>query len=309
MYNFIVERFNWLRDNVTASDAAQRMFYETFFDELLDNSFEPFVFVRADGISGVIPKATAWRDPKNVFGIAVVRYRDPHWYYHAPTLLAAADFADRVLLVRSFKVQEVYRSGITVLATVETVRRETFDISICFNVITTQTDEVSDVIQRYIQLYRPNAARQDTGPDAICRKALNNWRTALAEGDIEDAVLTAHVLAAELRVLGYSPALFLDSGAESRFITANSADFDRDLLFLLNGRPEDQLYLVRQETRLPNNEPVQNRFSFTFTIFVIRFTATSPFNDTEKQISFSQEIFASREVSFEQFLNRYIYLI
>jgi hypothetical protein len=299
MYNFIVERFNWLRDNVTASDAAQRMFYETFFDELLDNSFEPFVFVRADGISGVIPKATARRG-LNIFGIAVVRYRDPHWYFHAPVLLAAADFADRVLLVRSFTVQDVSRFNINVLATVETVRRETFDISICFNVITTQTDEVSNVIQRYIQLCRPNAARQDT--DAICRKALNNWRTALAEGDIEDSVLTAHVLAAELRVRGYSPALFLDSGAESRFITANSADFDRDLLFLLNGRPEDQLYLVRQETRLPNNAPVQNRFSFTF-------TATSPFNDTEKQLSFSQEISASREVSFEQFLNRYIYLI
>lgn len=300
MYKFIGERFNWLRDNVTASDAAQRMFYRTFFDELLDNSFEPFVFVRAEGISGVIPKATARRG-LNSFGIAVVRHRDPHWYYHAPTLLAAADFADRVLLVRSFTVQEVYRSGITVLATVETVRRETFDIAIGFNVITTQTDEVSDVIQRYIQLYCPNAAQQ-TGPDAICRKALNNWRTALAEGDSEDAVLTAHVLAAELRVRGYSPALFLDSGAESRFITANSADFDRDLLFLLNGRPEDQLYLVRQETRLPNNEPMQNRFSFTF-------IATNPFNDTEKQLSFSQEISASREVSFEQFLNRYIYLI
>lgn len=296
MYDFVRERFNWLRDNLTAGDAVLQMFYKTFHDELLDNGFEPFVFVRSDAVSGVISNAIVRRSSTDVFGAAVVRHRDSHWCYHAPRLIELPNFLDRVLLVRRFEVRDVITFGMTAEVTLENANRETFDASIFFNVIS-KFAEAGLAVQHFVQVCRPTVPLQ-----AVCRKALSDWRTALTEGDHEDAFLTAHILAAELRTRGYLPAVFVDCGPESRFITANSAYFDRDLNFLLTGQTEDKFHLVKQGTQIVGNNALQHGFDFVF-------TAYNPFRETEKTVNHTYELPPSRAMTFEGFLDRYIYLI
>lgn len=270
MNEFIYDRFNWLRDNRV--DDSQ--FYRTFFDELMDNGFEPCVIVDLSAFNVVRRGVGRIHYEGGITASAlVVRDGCEVWGRHANNLLSDPCFFDQIRLVRSFAVQGLIEHEFRLTASLEALNGWQFETKLAVR-RTPDFTEAELNISKFLHIFD----NSDSLLPAL-RVTLVKW-AAIYSNYLWNTFRDENILLKrELIRAGYKPIVFVEVDDDWSVISANNPNYAYYLsVFLWLRRRKNYVWLVDQDTVFDLKKFDEETVEFDVTLF-------NPFNNQRKTLT------------------------